>query len=270
MAAAITAGGIEFEFQTPHIIDNRMRRFHLTRLARITALSCAAATFIGCGGDSTSPTTPPDTLLLSGDVLKSLDSSAHAVEQANPGNADLQALVDSSLLALNAGITAKRLDVSTDLTNAPLYFVGVHRAINQSSGGAFSTWTLVGFDDPKHLTTLVEVSGFAQAGSGGAPSSVTATIGDGTGIVNGRFFHVGDDGSVIEWIPTAGSASFASDAPAGACPGFTPTSTITCALETLHTHFAATAPSGSGGAGARQASVATDVGVPAMRLTYTP
>ena len=246
-----------------------MRRFHLSRLARIAVLPFAAATFVACGGDSTSPTTPPDTLLLSGDVLKSLDSSAHAVEQANPGNVDLQALVDSSLLALNAGLTAKRLDVSTDLTTSPLYFVGIHRAINEPTGGAFSTWTLVGFDDPKHLTTLVEVSGFAQAGSGGAPTSVSAAIGDGTGSVNGRFFHVDANGIVTEWTPTTGSASFASDAPAGACPNFTPTSTISCALETMHTHFTVTAPS-TGGAGARQASVTTDVGVPAMRLTYTP
>lgn len=206
--------------------------------------------------------------MLTEDVLKSLDSTAQAAEQANPGNADLKALVDSTLLALNAGIIAKRLDVSTDLTTAPLYFVGVHRAINESTGGAFSTWTLVGFDDPKHLTTLIEMGGFAQAGSGVAPSSVSAAIGDGTGVVNGRFFGVGDNGSIAEWTPTSGSASFLSDAPTASCPNFTPTSTITCALETMHIHFTATAS--GGGTSSRQASVATDVGVPAMRLTYTP
>src|SRR5690348_691427 len=129
----------------------RIHSSPLTQLARMGFLSCAAAALVACGGDSTSPPATPDSLVLTGAVLKSLDSSAHAVEQANPGNADLKALVDSSLLALSAGVTAKRLDVSTDLTTAPLYFIGIHRAINESSGGAFSTWTIVGFDDPKHL-----------------------------------------------------------------------------------------------------------------------
>lgn len=247
-----------------------MRRSQFTRLALASLFTGAVAALAACGGDSTSPVNTPDELLLTGDVLKSLDSSAHVVEQANPGNADLKSLVDSTLLTLSAGITAKRLDVSTDLTTVPLYFVGIHRAINESSGGAFSTWTLVGFDDPKHLTTLVEVSGFAEAGSGGAPSSVSGTIGDAAGIVNGRLFATANDGSVTEWIPTGGSASFLSDAPAGACPGFTPTATITCGMETMHIHFSVQASNASGGAGSRQASVTTDVPVPGMRLTYTP
>jgi hypothetical protein len=246
-----------------------MRR-HLTRLVASMLVPSIIVAFVACGSDTTSPVAVLDTLVLTAGVLNSLDSTAQAAEQANPGNADLKALVDSSLLALSAGITAKRLDVSTDLTTSPLYFVGIHRAINQSSGGAFSTWTLVGFDDPKHLTTLIEVSGYANSGSGGAPSSVSAAIGDGAGIVNGRFFRVSDNGAVTEWTPTTGSASFVSDAAAGACPGFTPTSTITCALETMHVHFTATAPNGTGAAGSQQVSVMTDQPAPAMRLTYTP
>jgi hypothetical protein len=201
-------------------------------------------------------------------VLKSLDSSAQAVEAAAPGNVDLKALVDSSLLALSAGTTAKRLDVSTDLTAAPLYFVGIHRVLNPPSGGAFSTWTLVGFDDPQHLTTLIEVSGYAATGSGGAPSSVSGTVGDGD--VNTHLFSAAADGSVTEWLPAGGSASFLSDAPSGACPGVTSTGTITCSLETMHVHFSVQATGGRGATTTRQAAVTTDVPVPAMRLTYTP
>jgi hypothetical protein len=246
-----------------------MRGFPFSHFVLSAALWLVIVMLPACGGDSTSPGTVPDTIVLTTDALNSLDSTAQAAEQANPTNADLKSLVDSSLLVLNAGITAKRLDVSTDLTTAPLYFVGIHRAYDESSGSSFSTWTLVGFDDPKHLTTLVEVGGFADS-TGAAPSSVIGAIGDGSGIVNGRFFHVGDNGSVTEWAPTAGGASFLSDAASGACPGFTATSTVTCALETMHVHFTAQATTGSGGAGSRQASVTTDVGVPTMRLTYTP
>jgi hypothetical protein len=67
-----------------------------------------------------------------------------------------------------------------------------------------------------------------------------------------------------------GSASFVSDPAGGACPGFTATSVVSCALETMHVHFTAQAASGSGGAGQSQASLTTDVDVPAMRLKFTP
>jgi hypothetical protein len=243
-----------------------MRHSRFPRFARGAIVVCAAAAFGACGGDSTSPVASPDALLLTGSVLKSLDSSAQAVEQANAGNIDLKAFVDSSLLALSTGITAKRLAVSTDLTTLPLYFVGIHRALNQSSGGGYSTWTLVGFDDPKHLTTLIEVSGYASAAAGGPPASVSGALGP---IIDARFFAARSDGSITEWIATTGSASFLSDAPTGGCPDFTPTSTITCAIEAMHIHFSASAPSGSG-APARQAGVTTDVPVSAMRLTYSP
>jgi hypothetical protein len=36
----------------------------------------------------------------------------------------------------------------------------------------------------------------------------------------------------------------------------------------MRVHFTATAPTGTGGAGAREASLPTDVDVPTMRLNY--
>jgi hypothetical protein len=38
----------------------------------------------------------------------------------------------------------------------------------------------------------------------------------------------------------------------------------------MHVHFTAAASSGTGGAGSRQATIASDVDVPTLRLTYTP
>ena len=237
---------------------------------RLTTLSVLIPLVISCAADNTGPTPPAETIVLTPGVLNSLDSTAQVIEQANPANFDLKALVDSTLLVLSAGVVAKRLAVSTDLTTSPLYFVGIHRAVARSTGGSFSTWTLVGFDDPTHLTTLVEVDGFAQSSSASAPGAVSGAIGDGTGIVNSLFLHVGSAGSVTEWNAGGGSAAFESDAPGSACPGFTATTLVTCALETMHVHFTATAGSGSGGASPRQASVATDVDVPAMRLNFAP
>lgn len=241
----------------------------IRRFSALTFVSLLAAA-VACGSDTTSSprSSTPSTLELTPAVLRSLDSAGQAIEQANPTDPNLKALVDSSLLALNAGLQAKRLDVSTDLTASPLFFVVIHRTF-VGSANAFSTWTLIGFDDPAHLTTLVEVSGFAP-GSGSAPSSVSGTIGDGSGIANSLLLRVGAGGSVTEWMANTGSASFVSDPAGGACPGFAATSVVSCALETDHVHFTAHASNGSGGAGSSQASVATDVEVPAMRLNFTP
>ena len=239
-------------------------------ISRLALPSIAAMVLAACGGtDSTGPDTTPDVLSLTTKQVGALDSTGQAITQANPGNATLKALVDSTLLVLTAGVQAKRLDVSTNLTTKPLYFVGVHRAVS-GVNGAFSTWTLVGIDDPEKLTSLVEVAGFAASASGPPPTSVTGTIGDGAGIVNGMLLAVGNGGAVTEWRATSGTATFSSTPSNTACPNFTPPNgNLTCTLETMHVHFTLTAPSGTGGASARQATVATDVDVPAMRLLYS-
>jgi hypothetical protein len=242
----------------------------LTRRHARVVLLCGLPLFSGaCSADDTAPTTVPDRLQLTAAQVKSLDSSGQVIVQANPGNANLKSLVDSTLAVLTAGVEARRLDIATDLTSSPLYFVGIHRAVARPTG-SYSTWTVVAIDDPSRLANLVEVSGFAQNATGTPPASVSGTIGDGTGIVNATLLQVGSGGAVMEWRANGGTVSFASDAPGAPCPGFTATPKITCALETMHVRFTANAPSGTGGSGARSAALATESDVPTMRLTYTP
>jgi len=224
-----------------------------------------------CDSDSTKPTetgnnNAPDNIQFTSAIVKSLDSTGAVIVAANPGNGDLKSLLDSTFTVFTAGVQAKRIDVSTNLTTAPLYFVGIHRVFNHASNSS-STWTVIALDDPSHLGSLIELSGFAQSSTSTAPSSVVGPIGNGN--VNALFIQVGSAGSVTEWHMGTGSASFNSDAPGAACPGFTPTPIVTCAMETMHVTFNVSATGGSGGAGARQASVPATVDVPTMRLTYT-
>ena len=220
-----------------------------------------------CGSsDVTPPLTGSDQLTFTGASINSLDSTVQVIVQANPGNSTLKSLADSTLLVLSAGVQAQRVNVSTNLTSAPLYFVGIHRTINRTTN-AFSTWTLVGIDDPSHLTNIVEVSGFVQAPTGAAPVSLTATIADGSGAVNGRLLQVATGGAVSEWIATSGSATFLSDGESGACPGYTPPPKFTCTMERMHVHFTMSA---TGSGGTKTATQTETVDVPAMRLTYTP
>ena len=99
--------------------------------------------------------------------------------------------------------------------------------------------------------------------------SVSGTIGDGSGLVNGLLLAIADGGAVTQWNGATGTVSFTSTPSTTACPNFPASGNITCTLETMRVRFSVNAPNGSGGAGARSASIATDVDVPTMRLTYT-
>ena len=233
------------------------------------ALACAlSAVLFACSDEKpTDPDDSPEVLQLTAGHVGALDSTGQEITEANPGNGTLKSLVDSTLLVLTAGVEARRLDVTTNLTTKPLYFVGVHRAVSRGTS-AFSTWTLVGMDDPAKLTSLVEVGGFAQSSNGTPPASLSGTIGDGTGVVNGLLLAVGNNGSVTEWRASSGTVSFASTPSGTPCPNFPSSGTIACTLETMRVRFTMTSP-GAGGTGARSAAIATEVDVPAMRLTYT-
>jgi hypothetical protein len=229
-----------------------------------SALVCVVA--MACGGsDSTGPQNGADKIVLTGGQVHALDSAGQAIVAANPGNPTLKAIVDSTLQALTVGAELRRLDVTTNITTKPLYFIGIHRTASFSNH-SYSTWNVVGFDDPSHLTVLVEVSGFAENGTSTPPTNVSGTIGDGTGIVNAHFIEVGSGGSVTMWDAGTGTASFRSDAPTGACPNFTPPNPgLTCQLETTNLVFAATA---SSAAGSRQASLSSEAAVSAMKMIY--
>jgi hypothetical protein len=212
----------------------------------------------------------PDSFQFTAKQLGALDSSATAVARSNPTNPDLAALVDSTFMVLTVGVKAVHVVLNTDLTANPLYFIGIHRAMVNAAGASWSTWTLVGMDDSLKLSNLIEVSGFAQNASASVPESVSGTIGDGTGIVNGNFWQVGATGTATQWHAGLGTASFTSDttsAPGAPCPGFTNTPKVTCSIEAMDVHFSLASSMGT--LGSHTASVPVNVGVPAMRLTYT-
>jgi len=241
----------------------------LSHGSRLAAAAAAATFALGCSSGSTDTThTPPsgDSFVMTSHQAASLDSTGQAVVTSNPGNASLKSLLDSTLQVLTAGITAKRIDVTTDLTTAPLYFVGIHRVVERASG-SFSTWNVVGMDDPEALVNLVEVSGFAESGTATAPTSVSGSIG--TGAVNALFLKVATGGAVTEWFANTGTLSFSSDAATVPCPVANPSANVTCAIETMHLHFDVTASNDEHGGPGRHATVATDVDIPTMRLTYT-
>ena len=233
------------------------------RSTRGAACACMAL-LAACGSDVTSPVTPPGVVQLTASQVSSLDSAVQVAADNNPENQELRALLDSAV-----DVRARRVDVSTDLTTSPLMFVGIHRAYTMSGGSSSSTWTVVGFDEPAHLSTLIDLGGFAQSPTA-PPNSASGPIG-GDGVGNARFFRLAQGGATTDWIVSTGTESFVADSttPGDACPGFAPTPHVTCTTETLHVHFDLVAAGSTDGTeGARHASVAADVDIPTMRLDY--
>jgi hypothetical protein len=229
-----------------------------------TSVVCLAAAAALCACDSSAPVQPTlgDSFVLTAEQQTSLDSTGQVIKDANPGDATLASLVDSTLQVLSAGVEARRLNVVTNVTTKPLYFVVVRRTFS-SAPGAWSTWNLVGFDDPSHMTVLVEVSGFAQNAASTPPSSVTGTIGDGTGVVNGLMLEVASGGAVTMYQASTGAVSFTAGTTGAACPNFVPTAVATCNTETSTTQFSMTA-------GTRSTTLATPAEVGGMHVSYTP
>jgi hypothetical protein len=239
--------------------------------ARFTCLATFAvlASVAACGSDVTGPDGPSGVVQLTAAQVHSLDSAVNVAADNNPGNEDVRTLADSALDVLAAGVQAKQIAINTDVTTAPLMFVGIHRAFTVAGAGSFSTWTVVGFDNPAHVSTLIDLGGYA-AGGATPPNSASGAIG-GSGVGNARFFQLGSGGALTSWIVSSGNESFVSDSttPGGACPGFKPIAHVTCTTETMHVHFdVQAAGSTGGGAGPRHASALTDVDVPTMRLDY--
>jgi hypothetical protein len=222
----------------------------------------ATLLILACDGDPTAPTPAPAQLTLSVDQVTAMTARAGQLVSTDPSNTSFKAFVDSTLLVLQAGVTMKRLDVTTNLTSAPMYFIGLHRVINQANGTSFSTWTLVGFEDPAAFANVIQVSGFAQ-------SSFAASGAIGSGYANGQLLQVQADGTVAVWNYSTGHASFVSDLPTAACPNGSPQPKLTCDLETMHVTFNVESAQSAGSSITRSASVA-EVAVPALRLTYTP
>jgi hypothetical protein len=224
-------------------------------------LPCAVLVALGACSKSepTDPGPPADQIEFSAAQLGALDSIGRAMEHNNSADGDIRSLVDSTLFVLTSGTVAKRLDVTTNLTSLPLYFVGVHRVY--TGAASFSTWTVIGMDDPVHLTSIVEVGGYT-------PTNADALSGPLSDVLNGRLVSVGPGVAVTKWFAASGSASLASSAAGTPCPNFPPTPNIACTMETIHVSFSVSGSSDATGAGSRQASVA-GADVPAMRLTYT-
>ena len=233
------------------------------------ALACvlAATLLAGCTKDPSSPRPTPGTIELTGAQAATVTSR---IELAVTSNADLAWLADSVQLVITSGATAKRIAVTTDFDVDEYFAVSLQRK-RSAGANSFSTFHLIGFDDPTNPTHFVVISGYASDADASPPLLASGTFdAPGTSVsVNG--YLIGLENSMVRtWRATAGSASLATGGgSAGACVGFPATDGVTCAEGEIQVSFSITETHEENAdfGEARTASLVS-VAVPGIVLTF--
>jgi hypothetical protein len=167
---------------------------------------------------SNEPTIPVggETITLTASQAASLVGRIEAFASEDP---TLAALADTVGVVINAGASARRMDVTVESGVKSFYAVSLHRTFTGPSS-PWSTFHVIAFDDPAAPTRFIILGGNASVSSGDAPSSVSGNIGtDGTKSLTAHIFTLA--GSQLEmWHATTGTVSFSSLEMLEACSGF--------------------------------------------------
>lgn len=169
-------------------------------------LSMAAIALLSVTACSEAPT-PPVTgewVTLTASQASTIVTRIETFASADP---TLQALADTVAVVVNAGASARRVDVTTATGTTPFYAVALHRAMP----GATSSWAtfhVIAFDDPSAPTQFIILGGWATSASGSAPSSVGGPIGaaSNTSLTAHIFSLAG--GQLAMWHANAGAVTF--------------------------------------------------------------
>ena len=184
---------------------------------------------IACGSDNS--TGPPNALTLSATQATVLTNK---IGQIAPINPEIGWLADSANLVLRSGAEVDLIPLSITTGAGPFYAVGLQRRV-QLTGGAFTTFDLIAFNDPSNPTDFLIVDGF-NSGSSTPPTSVSGAF---DGPIHGYLFHL-DGNTVSAWRAALGSGTLTSGAPGSACAGFQSSAGVTCAQASLTSTFTIT------------------------------
>ena len=222
-------------------------------------LALVSSFALGCGSDKS--TGPPSTL-----TLDATQASAvmNKIVQIAPLHAEIAWLADSANLVLRSGAEADLIPLTITTGTGPFYAVGLQRRV-QLTGGSFSTFDLIAFNNPSSPTDFLIVDGY-NFGSSTPPTSASGAF---EGPVNGYLFHV-DGSTVSAWRAGLGSGTLNGGALGTACTGFQGTADVTCAQATMSATFAITAAfqdAGPSSSTIAQASLASST-VSGIALSY--
>jgi hypothetical protein len=156
-----------------------------------------------CSNEPTNPVTG-ESITLTANQAATIVTRIDAFASADP---TLRSLADTVAVVLNAGATARRLEVTTESGPTAYYAVSLQRAMPGATS-SWSTFHVIAFDDPSSPSKFIILGGWATVSSGDAPSSVSGSIGAGatTSLTAHIFSLTGNQ--VAMWHANAGTVSF--------------------------------------------------------------
>jgi hypothetical protein len=218
---------------------------------RILGVLTAAVLASACG-DNTAPIAT-GSIKLSADQVAAVSSRITQIAVSHP---ELSWLADSVNVVLKTGVEVDSVGLVTDVGAGPFYGVGVQRTVGLQA--AWTTFDLIMFNNPSNPTDFVIVDAFEQGSTPTSPTTASGSFASTTR--HAHLIHV-SGATLSSWTATAGTVTFASDAPGGACPSFSST-TMSCYTAGLQTTFeisAAVADIGTVGTAPMASLSASDV-----------
>lgn len=212
-----------------------------------------------CSDEPTNPITG-ESIALTANQASTIVTRMASFAAADPA---LRSLADTVAVVVNAGASARRVEVTTATGTTAFYAVSLHRAMP----GATSSWAtfhVIAFDDPSAPTQFIILGGWATAASS-APNGVSGPIGaDATRSLTAHIFTLSGN-QLAMWHANAGTVSFTSMERLESCGSFP--SPGQCRPIEMSGSFNITGTvAGSGASGQRIAS-GTLAAIPGIRIS---
>jgi hypothetical protein len=231
-------------------------RHYMTALGLALLLS-------SCESDTTVPGPTGDLITLNAQQAALI---AGRIVEFSSDDPTLSALADTIQFVVKSGAEVQRIDVTTSFGVTSYWTVSLHRT-HSGPSQSWSTFHVIGFDDPSDPTEFLILGGFSQVAGTTAPTSISGSIGsNASSSLTGHFFGVIGD-QVGMWNASGGTVSMTATSTAGACPNFTAQG-MTCAKSSMATTFSITQTvTGGAPATGQRTGSASDATVPGVRLS---
>jgi hypothetical protein len=223
----------------------------------------SALMLTACESDTTLPNPTGDLITLSAQQAALI---VDRVVQFSSSDPTLGALADTIQFVVKSGAEVQRVDVTTSFGVTSYWTVSLHRA-NVGASQSWSTFHVIGFNDPSAPTEFLILGGFSQVAGTTAPTSISGSIGsNASSSLTAHFFGVIGD-QVGMWNASGGTVSMTASSTGASCPNFS-ASGMTCVKSSMATTFSITQTvTGGAPATGNRTGSASDATIPGVRLT---
>lgn len=223
----------------------------------------AALLLTSCESDTTLSTPTGDLITLDAQQAAAI---VGRIEQFSSTDPTLGALADTIQFVVKAGAEVQRVEATTSFGVTSYWTVSLHRS-RAAPSQSWSTFHVIGFNDPSNPTEFLILGGFAQVVGATPPTSLNGPIGaTPNSSLTGHFFSVVGT-QVGMWNASGGTVSMTATSSGESCPSFNAPG-MTCTKSSMATTFSITQTvTGGAPATGNRTGSASGATVPGVRLS---